>query len=450
MTMHINTTVSINQKPIAKDYNISPKKIKNTGQTDIVLFTGNKQIKSGNQEANTLSAQRSQLLDVISTVKAQRIQASINKLKDFINTKISDNSNELNVLKADTKGFDFLYSADKKALSISEEAIVNLDKTSTEAVKAIAVANDIKQDINKLFKETAQKLNLEEKHLPEITYTYSDSRILAFNGDDKLIINTLYLEKARNPILLSSMLIAHELSHKKTSVMLSMVDVNDIPEEYRPSTQPKPDEIESMAYIRDEVTEFSNKNYHSEKEIETFRTSPDYKAAVAYYKEFLDDLKDYFVEYEEYAKTPNEKVRKEIINLLNLNNRDLLPISVEDLYLEKNVPNIKHDRLLLPSFSQKEIQQIENKIKEKMPQIRQLLNEYDAEHLSESFKKYYKTYSDHIDERLSRYNEIKITQENIKDGTIHINDEALLNKFMSLKPSETLDQKMINLHRSSL
>ena len=296
---------------------------------------------------------------------------------------------------------------------VSENGKNNLNDYVRTFTNAIKVYYDNKDSIDKIYKESASKLGYGKDKLPELSFIYLDINMVAanFRYGNLVILNAKWLEKASEPELLVSIALAHELSHFKTQLLYRSLKDNQ-----KTITSEKIDNrVKESAVLGNGYDQTIKSFYESKTKGNTSTINTNRKRRIL----------------EEIAKIAN-------LELYEVSSVDLLE-------LLNNRVTFKDSHQVIATFGEDRKDKIAGILKQHLDEFKEIFRLY---RLEETLQGVQKEYTENPDEILSRYNQVKITRQNILDGTIQLHNPDIHEMFLNIAPEQVTHEDFKDIHSS--
>lgn len=368
------------------------------------------------------------------------------KLSEKLNTPPSSiySLSDANLIDSD---YIFNYIYPKRTLAINTEKLPDfinkksLDKAIDYSNRLVTTVDRLGPKIYDIYYKTAEKLGIEEKFIPQLAFTYDNNTNYGQNGNTTIYFNAFMLENAYCPEYIISNILAHELSHHKTDLLYSLININDLPDVFK--NNKKQFYLDLISYM----------NYRSSDFKSSIKKSGLYDKIKSNYIRYLrgcQKLKskiNYNNMLQFYSKLKWDLFLSEVSKKCDLKQREILAINLKDLQEGKGVTldNSVFYLLSLASFSPEELETIRLKVQKNLPIIKRLCSKYNMKNVIEVIGK---NYLNSKDEALAFYNGLRITKENIKDNTVEITDKKLLQQIIDMPLINLKDYDFRDIHSS--
>lgn len=292
-------------------------------------------------------------------------------------------------------------------IALHQGGEASLDKMVEAVSKTLEMNDKYGEQIIQIYNASADKLSIKYNNVPVLALCNIPAPPLGSSSEDSRLIlfNTHWLEDSNEAGYIISEVLSHELSHTKTQLLYGDLSCNGFDQSMNSDT----DKAKHYDMIR---------NFMSMEQ-----STPDsmqYKMAL---KRIIDDVSHIS------GLAPKEMA---IINLKALQEGKLECGNV-----------LIVDAL----FNDSQKQAILSKVEKNIEALEAYLKNAHFDKVREGFDNYYKK---NCDEILARHNQLILTQEHIKDGTITINDADFEVKVLAEIPENIMDSSFKEIHRSTI
>ena len=368
-----------------------------------------------------------------------RLHISSNASHDF--------SDELGYFVFNAKHFIFYVNYEKLSQDINA-GVVDQQKAMKQVATGIKNIFEFQLEyynkINPIVDSINAKLGINEHHgKPDILYFYSPSSLHGqssstnrYDVSNNVYINAYWLTQARHKDLYSSIILGHEISHHKTKLLLSMLNREHFSLEDREKYDGSFRFFEAIRY-----------RYPAFK---TWLEGTDYQKAIeSFFMEEMDTNEGNRQLSNSDSIDKFEEFKERIVQLTGISPLELKTVNFKKLangHIELKTP----DYVNIAITGKQNEAKIKAKLVEHQNQILTLAEEFNLKDLLADLISVYEVYKNSPDEVLARHNELRITQSNIEDGTIIVDEPELRELILNTTLEKPKNEKFREVHSASL